>query len=510
MTRTVRRLKRWTILLHLYLGVALCALFVMWFATGIVLMYAPFPAFRQERQFARMAPLDCGRCAVPLADALRSMHSRDSTSVVRLGMFLERPAWRYFGLDERWHAIFADDGAPLLAVTPREAIRIAAAYAGLSPAQAPGSAVISEPDQWTVEGVFRHELPLHRVEFTDGAHTTVYVSSSGGEALLVTTRRERALAWIGAIPHWLYPRALRARLAAWTWTIIVVSCLGVLSSSAGLVIGIWQFRFRRRVSVAGRAQPRSPYRTGWMRWHHYLGLLFGLTTFTWMLSGLLSVNPLEWSPGSDPSPAERLALAGGALDGSRFHVAAADAARLVRDEISPRELQPVMVGGRPYWVAYDAAAHTRLVSADASAPQPFASLAANVMMDVAPGLLPSAHIASAGELRDRDDYYYATGDRAATLPVLRVRFDDPARSEFYLDPRTARIAMKQVTRSRLERWLYTGLHDFDFRALSGRRPLWDVLVIVLSLGGLGLSVAGAVAAWRWTAHRLGIPAGPRR
>jgi hypothetical protein len=509
-TRAVRRLKRWTILLHLYLGVILCALFVMWFATGIVLMYAPFPAYSQGRQFERMPPLDCRQCAVPLADALRSMLSRDATSIVRLGMFLDRPAWRYFGQDERWHAILADDGAPLMGVTPREATRIAAAYAGLTPSQALGSALIAEPDQWTVEAVFRHELPLHRVDFTDAAHTTVYVSDAGGEAMLATTRRERALSWIGAIPHWIYPRALRARLAAWTWTIIVLSSLGVLSSAAGIAIGIWQFRFRRRVSAAGRAQPRSPYRTGWMRWHHYLGLLFGLTTFTWMLSGLLSVNPLEWSPGSDAAPAERLALAGGALDGSRFHLLPGEAVRLTQEEISPRELQPVMVGSRPYWVAYDAAAHTRLVSADASAPRPVASLAAKALMDVAPSLLPRAHIASAGELHERDDYYYATSDRAATLPVLRVRFDDPASSAFYLDPRTGRIAMKQVTRSRLERWLYTGLHDFDFRALSDRRPLWDVVVIVLSLGGLGLSVAGAVAAWRWTAHRLGLPAGPRR
>jgi hypothetical protein len=70
--------------------------------------------------------------------------------------------------------------------------------------------------------------------------------------------------------------------------------------------------------------------------------------------------------------------------------------------------------------------------------------------------------------------------------------------------------MKQVTRSRMERWLYTGLHDLDFQALYQRRPLWDLVVILLSLGGLALSVTGVVAAWRWVAQQAGLPAGPRR
>ena len=510
MTRTVRRLKRWTIRFHLYLGVVLCLLFVMWFATGIVLMYAPFPAFRQERQLARMSPLDCRRCAVSLDSALRAMHLRDTLSVVRLGMLLDRPAFRYLGLDARWHLLLADDGSSLRAIAPREAVRIASAYAGLTEGQSRGSTLITAPDQWTVEGNLRQELPLHRVEFGDSAHTIVYVSDGGGEALLATTRRERALSWLGAIPHWIYPRMLRSRLATWTWTIIVLSSLGLLSTAAGIGIGIWQFRFRRRMSAAGRTLRRSPYRTGWMRWHHYLGLLFGLTTFTWMLSGLLSVNPLEWSPGNEAEPRERLSFAGGAVDGSRFQLSPGEAVRVAQGEIAPRELRAIMVVGRPYWVAYESAARTRLVPADAAAPRPQASLERSLLMTAAKSLLPAAHMKVASDLRERDDYYYDTADRIATLPVLYVAFDDREHSAFYLDPRTGTIAMKQVTRSRIERWLYTGLHDFDFHALYERRPLWDVVVIMLSLGGLALALAGAVAAWRWTAHRLGIAAGPRR
>jgi len=44
--------------------------------------------------------------------------------------------------------------------------------------------------------------------------------------------------------------------------------------------------------------------------------------------------------------------------------------------------------------------------------------------------------------------------------------------------------------NRVERWLYSGLHNLDFPFLYNRRPLWDVVMITLSLGGLSLSAIG--------------------
>jgi hypothetical protein len=44
--------------------------------------------------------------------------------------------------------------------------------------------------------------------------------------------------------------------------------------------------------------------------------------------------------------------------------------------------------------------------------------------------------------------------------------------------------------NRVERWLYNGLHSLDFEFWYDRRPLWDIGMIVLSLGGLTTSVLG--------------------
>jgi hypothetical protein len=509
-SHAVRRLKRWVILIHLYLGVALCVLGVMWFATGVVLMYAPFPGFVAERQYARASPLDCSRCDVRLPDATARMRDRDTVATIRLGMMLDRPGYRFLGADRRWHLVFADDASSPAAIGPDVARRVAAGYVALDTAMAAATTLIDEPDQWTVEGVLRDQLPLYRVEFRDSLRTRVYVSAAGGEAITTSTRRERALAWVGAIPHWLYPRVLRARLAAWRWTIIILAGLGAFMSLAGLAIGIWQFRWSRRNDRAGRPTALSPYRTRWMRWHHYLGLAFGVVTFSWFLSGMLSIDPLDWSPGDSATNAERLALAGGTIDASAFGQSPAEVTLRFAPAGSLRELRAAMVGGKAFWVGIDGAAHARLVSAGTGVPDEPGELPFRALSLAAARLVPGARAVAFDTLRAHDDYYYPSPEHARPLPVLRVRFDDRERSAFYLDPRLGSIAMKAGNRSRLERWLYTGLHDFDFQALTSRRPLWDVVVILFSLGGLALAVTGVVVAWRWIGHQLGVPVGPRR
>ena len=45
-------------------------------------------------------------------------------------------------------------------------------------------------------------------------------------------------------------------------------------------------------------------------------------------------------------------------------------------------------------------------------------------------------------------------------------------------------------------FLFNGLHSLDFSWLYTRRPLWDLVVILLSLGGLAVSVTPLAQAWR--------------
>jgi hypothetical protein len=109
--------------------------------------------------------------------------------------------------------------------------------------------------------------------------------------------------------------------------------------------------------------------------------------------------------------------------------------------------------------------------------------------------MPDARAEEATLLTSYDAYYY---DRAGELPlpVLRVRFDDPRRTWLYLDPGRGLLLRREDRSSRLDRWLYRALHRWDFLGLYARRPLWDVVVIVLLLGGLALSTTSVAPALR--------------
>jgi hypothetical protein len=67
-----------------------------------------------------------------------------------------------------------------------------------------------------------------------------------------------------------------------------------------------------------------------------------------------------------------------------------------------------------------------------------------------------------------------------------------------LDLSTARVSPADIAErlTRVNRWFYHGFHNLDFPFLYYRRPLLDIVVMVLSLGGLALSMTTMVPAWR--------------
>jgi hypothetical protein len=104
-------------------------------------------------------------------------------------------------------------------------------------------------------------------------------------------------------------------------------------------------------------------------------------------------------------------------------------------------------------------------------------------------------VAAAEVLSEYDAYYYDRWN-ARPLPVLRVQHEDPDGTWLYVDPQHGQIALRHTRLSRLNRWLYNGLHSLDFPFLYNRRPAWDIVLIVLSAGGIALTMTTMAPAWR--------------
>jgi hypothetical protein len=103
--------------------------------------------------------------------------------------------------------------------------------------------------------------------------------------------------------------------------------------------------------------------------------------------------------------------------------------------------------------------------------------------------VPDTAVVNAEMLTTYDSYYYSR-DGLATLPVLRVKLDDPDSTWLYIDPRMSQLVGRIHRLDRAERWLWNGLHSLDFGFWYYKRPLWDIVMILLSLGGLTTSAVG--------------------
>src|ERR1700754_546987 len=69
------------VLLHRWLGVALCLLFAMWFASGIVMHFVPFPSLTEAERIAGLAPVDLAGVTHGPADAVPAGRTVDVTRI---------------------------------------------------------------------------------------------------------------------------------------------------------------------------------------------------------------------------------------------------------------------------------------------------------------------------------------------------------------------------------------------------------------------------------------------
>src|SRR5690606_9913797 len=87
----------------------------------------------------------------------------------------------------------------------------------------------------------------------------------------------------------------------------------------------------------------------------------------------------------------------------------------------------------------------------------------------------------------------------------RAQFGDDSKTWVHVDATTAEILGHTDRNGRLRRWLFQMLHSWDWLPLLNRRPLWDALLLCLSVGGVMLSITGVVVGYRRLRLKQGVP-----
>lgn len=475
--------------MHRWLGVGLCLVFLMWFASGLAMMYWSYPEITAADRVSREKAIDGAQIHLSPAQAYARLQTDSPVTEAKIVMLGGRPIYR-FRFERGDAAIYADTGEEAPDFPPELTRRVAEEWTSQS-ASAASVQENTEEDQWTVSGEFRRLRPMMKYSWPDGEE--VYVSTVTGRVEQYTTRRSRIAAYFGAIPHWVYFTRLRKHAREWSKLVIWTSGIAAVAALLGIMVGVWMYSPAKPFRYGG-APSALPY-TGWKRWHMILGLGFGLFAFTWALSGMLSMDPFpSWQSGDAEEIGARIenALRGGRLDLAAFDAKPpAKALEKAGAHGSVKELEMRMFAGTPVYRAITGASQAQVVSLDgnpAEDPDP----AKLIEM-----LRRAARPAEATTIRMVTEYeaYYLDRQGELPLPVIFMQFDDPGRSMYYVDPKSAQIVRGYDGKSRWNRWLYHGLHSMDFPWLYKHRPAWDIVVIALMTGGLALCITSILLAF---------------
>jgi len=483
--------RRWTYLVHRWLGIGGCLLMLLWFVSGMVMLFIGYPKLTPGERLAALPVLGDARGWQGLS-ALQAAVQAEPEAVA-LTTLRGEPAYvvRSGGNVGAWSA---RTGQVLLPVSAQRAEASAAQFAG---GQAFVGAMRVDEDRWTHSRALDAHRPLYRVEVGGAQPGDLYVSSHTGEVVLDAPHVQQRWNYVGAWLHWLYFLRMQSVDPVWTWVVIVLSALCTVAAVSGIVVGVWRWRFRGHY----RSGAKTPYVEPWMRWHHLIGLVAAAFVFTWIFSGLMSMNP--WGVLSST----REAIDSGRYRGGTVAVdgALGEPTELLTaveaERFKPVEIQWRRIGGELFAVLLDGQGETRIVSGSNGHLQVARLLPAGWLQQKVRAL-SDAPMQGYWVQHAADAYFYPRAPEAMNgaavrrFPVVVVDFGDAEATRVYLDLATGDPLLTMGYRERVGRWLFYFLHSWDLPAMLRFDTARLAVLLLLSVAGTALCATATVIGYR--------------
>lgn len=526
---------------HRWLGVVLALFMCFWFFTGLVIMYSTPSTQNRSQQLAHAESLvpEVGWLSLgdawiisaeqrkevaakhkPKADegaamtgqakqtaAQANKSKKDeivSIADTRLVRSAGEPLWLIEDSQGQRYALSAIDGT-LRETTPEQAVKIAQNWLDAETSVEPVNAHFVETLDKTI--VLRNQeaySPFHRVADDDGKE--LLISARTGEVLHASTPVDRAFYWSGNWLHLLKPLDAiglgKSRNDVQLW----LGLFATIATLTGLIIG-W---LRWRPGFGGKprySQGRTqPYREFWFKWHFWSGLIGGTVVLFWAFSGFLDSNPGKIFSPANPTKQELARYSGNQLPEvmQQWHPALPISLATGVDSDDIVELSWKRLGDDTVLLAQTRDGR-RLPQDIEGATTQFSE---STLLAGIKRLAGKTPVESQQLLSEYDNYYYPRHHQSLVekpLPVLLVTMADEAGTRFYLDPQDGKLLSRVDRSGRVLRWLYSGLHHWDFGWLY-YRPIWDIWMLIWVSFGLVLGVSSLVVGWR----RLKLTFAPKK
>ncbi len=478
---------------HRWLGLLGAFWLALWFASGMVMHFVPFPALSLSERLSFALPLQSARLS--LSQALASagiantgMASPQLQGPVTLWQRGDTPVYQFRLPSPDSHnssqtvLLDANSGARLPAIDNEAQLRQLLLHYFSADSLQQSDIILLQHDQWTVAGSLDGQRPLWRLQQPDGRWW--YFSAQTGALVRDVSRHERLWNYAGAVLHWVYFTPLRQHPVLWREALWLLSLLCLLAALSGCWLGLQRLGLRTRNAVTV-----SPYR-GIRRWHHLAGLGCSLFILSYLFSGWLSLDAGRLFRQVAPLDSQS-ALQGGVFQSQLFDSPspmlqqnAATGAWAVR------EIQLLQLNQQAHWrlLGQGATGEVQQLLLDPHGnTQPYLPLP---VVEAASAALAQLYDCEALVQVAADDWYRVNG-ALAQQPVYR-RHCHIDQTELQFDSATGALVSNTNAPQRAYRWCYQLLHTLDLPALLARPWLRSSLTLLMGIAGLLFSLTAVL------------------
>lgn len=454
--------------IHKYVGGFIAVFFLMWFVTGVILVYHPYPRISDKMVNSKMETLDSS-----LPD-LNSVANRVDGEIQALSLkrFQGQTVFKIKTGDERL-SLVADTLAdqrikPITFETVREET------AKWSDAPVVRVDTLHKKEQWVLYSKYDRLMPMYKFYFGDKDATQLFISGKDGVPYQLTTSSQRFWAWVGAIPHKLYFTCIRGDVDRWKAWIVAAGVICLIAALSGVILGLYllinRYRQQRRWEI--------PYKKGWSRLHYITGLVFGFFLVWWAVSGIFSMSKVpQWLV---PTKAESYfnpnRLWGkGILPLDRYML---DYRTLKETYPNLKSVEWTRFADIPAYYIIEGE-NERYIDASSKEVVPL-----NVPMESIEEGFRKIHgydVPMKVTLLERYDNYYLSFKGTLELPVYKVELDDSDHNLYYVNPRTGYIRYLNKNKM-VDKWLFSAIHYLNQGWLVNRPALWTFCLWFLCIG----------------------------